>query len=193
MIIRTFSLLALSASLCFGASVLPVAPIDLPDAPAGSPVAQALALYKGGKAEEAAKAFEKLATEGSMEAQFALAMLYDLGHGVPRSVADAETWYQRAANQGHMAAQYNLGELLLRTANTDDGVKRGAAEIEKAAKAGSQRAMIAMANLYLIGAPGREVASMKSGAGSGRRRRQAGRQTGGLTGSPRSTTPARTN
>ena len=37
--------------------------------------------------------------------------MYDRGWGVTQDYAEAVTWYRKAANQGHAAAQNNLGLL----------------------------------------------------------------------------------
>jgi TPR repeat protein len=37
--------------------------------------------------------------------------LHDIGHGVPRDYVKARQWYEKAADQGHAGAQYNLGVL----------------------------------------------------------------------------------
>jgi len=34
-----------------------------------------------------------------------------VGDGVPQSYVEASTWYRKAADQGHAAAQFNLGLL----------------------------------------------------------------------------------
>ncbi|MBK8792866.1 MAG: sel1 repeat family protein [Holophaga sp.] len=49
------------------------------------------------------------ASEGSAEAQFALAWRFDKGQGVPRNLPWAVVWYEKAAKQGHKLAQFNLG------------------------------------------------------------------------------------
>lgn len=49
------------------------------------------------------------AEAGDLEAQFALAQQYDQGSGIPRNLAKAVHWYQRAADQGHKAAALQLG------------------------------------------------------------------------------------
>lgn len=49
------------------------------------------------------------AEAGDPDAQFELAQHYDQGNGIPRSLAKAVHWYQRAADQGHMPAALQLG------------------------------------------------------------------------------------
>src|SRR3546814_4190696 len=47
---------------------------------------------------------------------FNLGQAYKLGRGVPTDLNQAEAWYRRAAKQGHLQAEDNLG-LVLFTAN----------------------------------------------------------------------------
>jgi cell division septation protein DedD len=53
-----------------------------------------------------------LAVAGDPDAQFNLAQAYKLGRGVPIDQAMAESWYRKAAAQGHAQAQDNLGLIL---------------------------------------------------------------------------------
>ena len=53
--------------------------------------------------------FLKLAKKGHVEAQFNLALIYDLGKGVPKNHKEAVKWYRLAAEQGLAEAQLNLG------------------------------------------------------------------------------------
>lgn len=52
------------------------------------------------------------AAAGDADAQFNLAQAYKLGRGVPQSLAEAEKWYKRAADQGHLQANDNYGLIL---------------------------------------------------------------------------------
>lgn len=49
------------------------------------------------------------AVAGDADAQFNLAQAYKLGRGVPIDLAMAESWYRKAAVQGHAQAEDNLG------------------------------------------------------------------------------------
>jgi uncharacterized protein len=49
------------------------------------------------------------ADAGDAEAQFALAVMYDLGIDVPKNYAESGKWYLKAANQGLAEAQFKLG------------------------------------------------------------------------------------
>jgi len=48
------------------------------------------------------------AEEGDAEAQFALALRYDLGLDVPKNYAESGKWYLKAANQGLAEAEFKL-------------------------------------------------------------------------------------
>ena len=52
------------------------------------------------------------AVAGDADAQFNLAQAYKLGRGVPIDQAMAESWYRKAAAQGHAQAEDNLGLIL---------------------------------------------------------------------------------
>ncbi len=49
------------------------------------------------------------AHEGDAHAQFMIGNLYELGQGVEKDLHAAARWWQKAADQGHPGAQYNLG------------------------------------------------------------------------------------
>src|SRR5215469_8546962 len=53
------------------------------------------------------------AAAGDEEASYRLGLLYARGQGVLVSLADAAAYYRRAAEQGHAAAQHELGMLHL--------------------------------------------------------------------------------
>ncbi|WP_417621737.1 SPOR domain-containing protein [Parasphingorhabdus sp.] len=52
------------------------------------------------------------ADQGDADAQFNLAQAYKLGRGVPQDLGEAEKWYKKAADQGHMQANDNYGLVL---------------------------------------------------------------------------------
>ncbi|VAV87089.1 FOG: TPR repeat, SEL1 subfamily, partial [hydrothermal vent metagenome] len=52
------------------------------------------------------------ATNGDADAQFNLAQAYKLGRGVPMDLKQAESWYKKAADQGHLQASDNYGLIL---------------------------------------------------------------------------------
>ena len=59
----------------------------------------------------ATRVYREAADQGSADAQYSLALLYDTGLGVPQDSAAAASWLRKAANQGHTSAQYHLGSM----------------------------------------------------------------------------------
>jgi cell division septation protein DedD len=64
-----------------------------------------------------------LAEKGDADAQFDLGQAYRLGKGVPIDLAAAQTWLERAADQGHVDAQTTLGLLLFQSGNRIGGIR----------------------------------------------------------------------
>ncbi len=52
------------------------------------------------------------AANGDADAQFNMAQAYKLGRGVTMDLSQAETWYKKAADQGHLQASDNYGLIL---------------------------------------------------------------------------------
>jgi len=79
-----------------------------------------------------------LAEKGDADAEFDIGQAYRLGRGVPANVAAAKTWFERAANQGHVDAQTTLGLLLFQNGDQLEGLKW----LKKAADQGEPRALL---------------------------------------------------
>jgi TPR repeat protein len=79
-----------------------------------------------------------LAEKGDADAQFNLGQAYRLGRGVPTNLAAAKTWFERAANQGHVDAETTLGLLLFQNNDQAGGLKW----LKKASDKGEPRAML---------------------------------------------------
>lgn len=79
-----------------------------------------------------------LAEKGDPDAQFNLGQAYRLGRGVPINLAAAKTWFERAANKGHVDAETTLGLLLFQNGDQAAGLKW----LKKAADQGEARAML---------------------------------------------------
>jgi uncharacterized protein len=79
-----------------------------------------------------------LAEKGDPDAQFNLGQSYRLGRGVPTNLAAAKTWFERAANQGHVDAQTTLGLLLFQNGDQAPGLKW----LKRAADQGEPRALL---------------------------------------------------
>jgi uncharacterized protein len=81
-------------------------------APVSAGVADdAKAAHDRGDDATALKLWRSLAEQGDVEAQFRLAVAYDLGKGLQQDYAAAAQWYRRAAEQGHVMAQHNLAHM----------------------------------------------------------------------------------
>jgi len=85
-------------------------------APAHADVKDGVDAWQAGNYAAAVAQWRPLALAGDADAQFNLGQAYKLGRGVPADLVQAEAWYRRAAKQGHLQAEDNLG-LVLFTAN----------------------------------------------------------------------------
>src|SRR6476620_6441702 len=79
-----------------------------------------------------------LAERGDADAQFNLGQAYRLGRGVPISLGQAKTWFERAAASGHLDAQTTLGLLLFQNGDQAEGLKW----LRRAAEADEPRALL---------------------------------------------------
>ena len=84
--------------------------------PAFADVKGGVDAWQAGDYQKAVAEWRPLAVAGDADAQFNLGQAYKLGRGVPADLGQAESWYRRAAKQGHLQAEDNLG-LILFTAN----------------------------------------------------------------------------
>ncbi|MDR1111875.1 MAG: sel1 repeat family protein [Deltaproteobacteria bacterium] len=92
------------------------------------------------------------ALSGDPEAQFNMARAYELGDGVPKDVAKAIEWYEKAARNGNESAMYNLGvihELGLKGGEADAG--QAAFWYGKAMEKGNTNAMASLGYLFETG------------------------------------------
>lgn len=79
-----------------------------------------------------------LAEKGDADAAFNLGQAYRLGRGVPTNLGAAQTWFERAAEKGHIDAQATLGLLLFQNGNQPEGLKW----LKAAAEQGEPRALL---------------------------------------------------
>ena len=75
---------------------------------AGGALSRGLKAYRERRYAAALRHFSAAARAGDAEAQYRLGLLYANGEGVVQHPPDAALWYERAAEQGHMAAQFQL-------------------------------------------------------------------------------------
>ena len=95
---------------------LPLLALSMLGAPARADVKDGVDAWQAGDYQTAVAEWRPLAIAGDADAQFNLGQAYKLGRGVPADLGQAEAWYRRAAKQGHLQAEDNLG-LVLFTAN----------------------------------------------------------------------------
>ncbi|MFZ5724817.1 MAG: SPOR domain-containing protein [Pseudomonadota bacterium] len=95
---------------------LPLLALSTLSVPARADVKAGVDAWQAGDYRTAVAEWRPLAIAGDADAQFNLGQAYKLGRGVPADLAQAEAWYRRAAKQGHLQAEDNLG-LVLFTAN----------------------------------------------------------------------------
>ncbi|MFM7027585.1 MAG: SPOR domain-containing protein [Chakrabartia sp.] len=92
-------------------------------------------------------AWTPLAEKGDADAQFNLGQAYRFGRGVPLDLKQAENWYRRAAVQGHIQAEDNLGLVLFQ-----NGDRLGAMPlIRKSADRGDARAQFVLGTAFFNG------------------------------------------
>ena len=95
--------------------------------------------------------WQRLAENGSANAQYNLGAMYDSGDGVPEDDAEAAKWYQQAADQGHVSAQFNLGVMYAYGEGVTEDAAEAATWYRKAANQGDYRAQYNLGVLYANG------------------------------------------
>lgn len=104
--------------------------------PASADVKKGVDAWQAARFDVAIAEWRPLAEKGDPDAQFNLGQAYRLGRGVPSDLKIAQSWYEKAAQQGHEQAQANLGLLLY----DNDQRKEALPWIQKAALNGDARA-----------------------------------------------------
>ncbi len=97
--------------------------------------------WEAGDYARALREWRPLAQTGDADAQFNLGQAYKLGRGVPADMAQAIAWFQRAASQGHIQAEDNLGLVLYESGRRADAVSW----LERSAARGEPRAQYVLA------------------------------------------------
>ena len=95
--------------------VLSAAALTLAAGPAKADVKKGVDAWHRGDFAAAVAEWRPLADRGDADAQYNLGQAYKLGRGVPQDLAIAETWYEKAAQQGHPQAAANLGLILFQS------------------------------------------------------------------------------
>lgn len=129
-----------------GAGVIALA-IGLVAAPAFADVKAGTDAWAQGDFRKAVEEWRGPAVAGDPDAQFNLAQAYKLGRGVPLDPALAESWFRKAAIQGHVPASDNYGLALFQS-----GKKAEAAPwLEKSVAHGEPRAQLVLGTMLFNG------------------------------------------
>ncbi|MCI0701156.1 MAG: serine/threonine-protein kinase [Planctomycetia bacterium] len=85
------------------------------------------------------------------EADFQRGRDYEIGRGVPQDFVKAREWYEKAAAQGNVNAQNNLGVLYARGEGVEQDYAKAREWYEKAAEQGHAPAQFNLGGLYAAG------------------------------------------
>ncbi|MEG3174977.1 SPOR domain-containing protein [Sphingomonas sp. RB3P16] len=116
-------------------------------APAQADVRDGVDAWGRGDYKKAVDEWRPAANAGDADAQFNLAQAYTLGRGVPTDIPMAESWFRKAAVQGHVAAQAKYGLVLFDQNRHGDA----APWLEKAALRGEPRAQLVYGTMLYNG------------------------------------------
>ena len=119
--------------------------------PARADFAAAQAAFELGDYQTAYAEFLKLAQAGDSNAQTALGVLYDDGHGVAKDQHIAVMWYQKAAEKGNPQAQLNLGIHYEQGQGIEQDNALALGWYRKAAEQGYAPAQVALGSMYYRG------------------------------------------
>lgn len=103
--------------------------------------------WQAGNYTKAVAEWRAPAEKGDADAQFNLGQAYKLGRGVTQDTAAAQSWYLKAAQQGHEQAQANLGLILFQNGDRQGSIPW----IRKAAERGEPRAQYVLATAMFNG------------------------------------------
>lgn len=128
------SLAAIAATVAIGAPALA-------DTKAG------VDAWNRGDYKAAVDEWRKAAIAGDPDAQFNLGQAYKLGRGVPVDLPMAESWYRKAALQGHAQAEDNYGLALFQDGKRAEAVPW----LEKSVGRGEPRAELVLGTMLFNG------------------------------------------
>jgi cell division septation protein DedD len=114
---------------------------------AAADVRAGIEAWRAGNYEEAIRQWRPDAERGDADAQFNLGQAHKLGRGVPLDLQQAQTWYERAARQGHAQAEANLGLILFQNGERE----RAMPWIQRAAERGDPRAQYVLGTAHFNG------------------------------------------
>jgi cell division septation protein DedD len=116
-------------------------------APAMADTKTGVDAWNRGDYKAAVDEWRKAAIAGDPDAQFNLGQAYKLGRGVPVDLQMAESWYRKAALQGHAQAEDNYGLALFQDGKRADAVPW----LEKSVGRGEPRAELVLGTMLFNG------------------------------------------
>lgn len=130
--------------------------------------------WEAGDYPRAVTEWRPLAVAGDADAQFNLGQAYKLGRGVQQDLPQSAEWFRRAAAQGHLQAEDNLGLVLYELNRKDDALPW----LQRSAERGEPRAQYVLAAELYNGErtsrdPVRAYAFMKRASDAGLQRASA--------------------
>jgi len=101
--------------------------------------------------DEAVEEYRMAADAGCVQAQYALGILYKLGHGVGQDNDQAAEWFRKAAAAGYAPAQYNLGCMYRDGLGVEKDDAQAAGWFRSAAEQGHAASQGMLAEMYATG------------------------------------------
>jgi TPR repeat protein len=101
----------------------------------------AAAHYRAGRYVDALETFRRLADVGDPRAQTILGIMYSFGEGTPRDLAQAQSWYEKAANANYPPALFGLGLLYSDGGEIPQDLERAQLWLSRAARLGHRAAL----------------------------------------------------
>jgi len=115
--------------------------------PAAADVKAGVDAWGRGDFRRAVEEWRPPAVAGDADAQFNLAQAYKLGRGVPLDPTLAESWFRKAALQGHVQAQDNYGLALFQAGKRADALPW----LEKGVARGEPRTQLVLGTMLFNG------------------------------------------
>lgn len=115
--------------------------------PAYADVKAGVEAWGKGDYARAVQEWRPLAIAGDADAQFNLAQAYKLGRGVPLDPGLAESWFRKAALQGHLQAGDNYGLALFQAGKKTDALPW----LEKSVARGEPRTQLVLGTMLFNG------------------------------------------
>lgn len=118
---------------------------------AGDGTMQARHRFDQGEYAYSARGISNLAAQGDPQAQMDLGYLYQHGYGVPKDLAKAQEYYQKAADQGLVRADVCLALMLIWSPDIPHDLPRGIELLKRADAAGDVYGTYSLAWAYKYG------------------------------------------